>query len=304
MSRAALAAIAGLMLLAPVQHFGAAPAPAGQATEEEVLRQIKTDVFEEAWEAVLEGCEKLIETYPGSPALARTMYYRAKALQNIPGREEEAVEAYGEFIEEFPEETLLREDAMINQMNLAKRLWLRGSKGTIRNLMDYLQERGYPRIYAAIQISHLDNRPARARALPVLKECAENESDAEVRNECTLAILRIDPGELPVPAPPPPPTTPSSPAPPGTAAQAEPKLIRLEVRDKATGKVTVAVNLPIAFAEALLASLSEFDQGQVMDELKRRHIDVNNLWKSLRTLGRQTLVQIETEEANIRIWLE
>ncbi len=303
MSRAALTAIAGFMLLVPAHQYAVAPALANQATEEEVLRQIKTDVFEEAWEAVLEGCEKLIETYPGSPALARTMYYRAKALQNIAGREEEAVEAYGGLIERFPEETLLREDAMISQMNLAKRLWLRGSKETIRILMDYLREEGYPRIYAAIQISHLDNRPARARALPVLEDCAENESDAEVRNECTLAILRIDPGRVPVPEPPKPPGPPPAP-PDAPGAQAEPKLIRLEVRDKETGKVTVAVNLPIAFAEALLHSLSEFDQGQVMEELKRRHIDVNNLWKSLRTLGRQTLVQIETEEANIRIWLE
>ena len=141
----------------------------------------------------------------------------------------------------------------------------------------------------------------------MLEDCAENASDAEVRNECTLAILRIDPGKVPVP-PSPPPTAPAAPgqapAPPGAAAEAEPKLIRLEVRSKETGKITVAVNLPIAFAEALLASLSEFDQGQVMQELKRRHIDVNNLWKSLRTLGSQTLVQIETEEANIRIWLE
>jgi hypothetical protein len=289
-------------------------APIAQTTEEEILRQIKTDVFEERWEAVLAGCERLLEAYPQSASRARTMYYRAKALQNLPGRQEEAVAAYGEFIKKFPDETLLREDAMIGQMGLAKSLWLRGQKDHVRVLMDYLDSKGYPQIYAAIQISHLDNRPARARALPILQKCASSDDvDPEVRNECTLGILRIDPGALPVPprppGPEPPPgqrlappsgVTPSPPPPPG----AEPKLIRLEVRDKDTGKVTVAVNLPIAFAEALLASLSAFEQGEVVNELKNRGIDVNNLWKSLKTLGPQTLVQIETEEANIRIWLE
>lgn len=305
--------IPGVLLALAACCMFASPVLA-QATEEEILRQIKTDVFEERWEAVLAGCEKLLASFPKSPSRARTMYYRAKALDNLRGREADAVSAYGEFIEKFPDETLLREDAMTGQMALAKSLWLRGHKEHIRVLMDYLDEKGYPGIYAAIQASHVDHRPARARALAILMDCAENYPDPEVRNECTLGILRIDPGMLPQPLRTPPPVRPTDlpsgvsdpnrppppPPPPGT----EPKLIRLQVRDKITKKITVAVNLPIAFAEALLASLSEFDQGEVVKELKNRGLDVNNLWKSLKTLGPQTLVEIETEEANIRIWLE
>ncbi len=270
---------------------------ADAAPEDDLLRQIKSDVFDGRWEAVLAGCDKLIAEYPHSEALARTYYYRAKGLHHMEGREDQALAAYGEFIERFPAETLLREDANISRMSLAKSLWLKGKKDSVSILMKGLEEKGYPGIYAALQISHLDNRPARARALPLLKDCARGEKDAELRNECTLGILRIDPSELPAEERPPAREG-------GAGAAAEPKLIRLEVREKVTGKVTVAVNLPIAFAEALLASLSEFEQGHVLDELKRRNIDVNNIWKSLKTLGRQTLVQIETEEASIRIWLE
>jgi hypothetical protein len=276
------------------------PAITSAETEDNLFRKLKTDVFEERWADVLAGCDQLIATYPKSENTARTMYYRAKALGNLEGRGEEALDAYGEFIGKFPENAFLVEDAKINRMGLAKSLWLKGNKKHIRILMDSLTEEGFLRIYSAIQISHLGNRPARARALPVLQACAKNEKDAEVRNECTLGILRIDPSALPTAPRAAVPNTPAPPVPPG----GEPKLIRVEVRDKATNKITVAVNLPIAFAEALIGSLSEFDQGMVLDELRKRKIDINNIWKSLRTLGKQTLVQIETEENHIKIWLE
>lgn len=300
MRRALLTSSAGAALVIVLAAL-CQPALTAPATEEELLRQIKTDVFEEKWDAVLAGCDDLITNYPKSGSLARTMYYKAKALQHMKGREEEALTAYGSFIEKFPDESLLQEDAKISRMGLAKSLWLKGRKDYITILMDGLSENAYLKVYAAIQISHLSNRPASARALPVLQSCSKSEADAEVRNECTLAILRIDPNAVPqIPPAPPAPAPPPPAAPPG----GEPKLIRLEVRDKGTDKITVAVNLPIAFAEALLSSLNEFDQGMVMDELKKRQIDINNIWKSLRTLGRQTLVQIETEDNYIKIWLE
>lgn len=284
----------GLLLIACPAPPGAAFAPPDASPEDEILRQIKNDVFDEKWESVLADCERLIATYPKSDSLARTYYYRAKALHHLQGREEAAVTAYGDFIEKFPSEALLREDALISRMKLAKSLWLAGKRDNVSILMKGLDEKGYPRIYAAILISHLDNKPARARALPVLQECSRAEKDAEVRNECTLGILRIDPSAVPAPK--------TSPKLPG--ALSEPKLIRLEVRDKKTGSVTVAVNLPIAFAEALLGSLSEIDRGHVMQELTERHIDLDNLMRSLKSLGPQTLVEVETQDAKIRVWLE
>jgi hypothetical protein len=266
-------------------------AATGASSEDEMFRQIKSDVFDEKWESVLADSEHLISAYPKSESLPRTYYYRAKALQHLPGREEQAAAAYGEFIEKFPSEALLREDAIISRLNLAKSMWLMGKKDAIAILVKSLDEKGYPRIYAAIQISHLDNKPARARALPVLQECTRDEKEAEIRNECTLGILRIDPSAVPAPKA-------------SAAGATEPKLIRLEVRDKKTGSITVAVNLPIAFAEALLGSLSAIDRGRVVQQLSERHIDLDNLMRSLKSLGSQTLVEVETEDAKIKVWLE
>jgi hypothetical protein len=280
-----------LLLVAFTARVPPAFAAAGAPSEDEMFRQIKSDVFDEKWESVLADSEHLISAYPKSESLPRTYYYRAKALQHLPGREEQAAAAYGEFIEKFPSEALLREDAIISRLNLAKSMWLMGKKDAIAILVKSLDEKGYPRIYAAIQISHLDNKPARARALPVLQECMRDEKEAEIRNECTLGILRIDPSAVPAPKA-------------SVAGATEPKLIRLEVRDKKTGSITVAVNLPIAFAEALLGSLSAIDRGRVVQQLSERHIDLDNLMRSLKSLGSQTLVEVETEDAKIKVWLE
>jgi hypothetical protein len=295
MSRTPRPFLLALLLLAASAQVGTAASPA-PAAEDEVLRQIKNDVFDERWDSVLADCERLIQAYPSSESLPRTYYYRAKALQHLPGRETDAVAAWSAFIDKFPSDPLLREDALISRMNLAKGLWLQGKRENITILTKGLEEKGYPRIYAAVLISNLDNKPARARALPVLQECSRAEKSAEVRNECTLAILRIDPSALPTPPPVPPA--------PGNPSATAPKLIRLEVRDKSTGSLTVAVNLPLAFAEALLGSLSEIDRGRVTEELKTRHIDLENLLRSLKAVGPQTLVEVETEDAKIRVWLE
>ncbi|MBI3448089.1 MAG: hypothetical protein HY049_04090 [Acidobacteria bacterium] len=285
-------ALIGLLALGAGVVTSRVAVTAAASSEEEDFRQIKSDVFDEKWESVLADCDRLIAAFPGSGSLPRTYYYRAKALHHLPGKEEMAISAYGEFIDKFPAEAVMREDALISRINLAKSLWLQGRRDNINILLKALDEKGYPRIYSAIQISHLDNKPAKARALPVLQDCARREADAEVRNECTLGILRIDPNEVPRPGP------------QGSGTVAEPRLIRLEVRDKKTGSITVAVNLPVAFAEALLGSLSQIDRGRVTDELRVRHIDLDNLMKSLKSLGRQTLVEVETEEARIKVWLE
>jgi hypothetical protein len=284
-------------IAAALAHWS--PAASVTMSEEDLVRQIKSDAFDEKWDAVMTDCETMIAAFPSSQSLPWATFYRAKALQHIPGREQDALDAYTAFVGKFPAETTLREDATLSRLGLARDLWLKGKRDTIAILMKGLEEKGYPGIYAAIQISQLDHKPAKSRALPVLKDCSANEKDQEVRNECTIAILRIDPSQVPDTKP-----APVKPVPPGSTATSEPRLIRLEVRAKGSDKITVAVNLPIAFAEALLSSLSEFDQGQVAAELKKKHIDLDNIWKSLKGLGRQTLVQIETEEQNIRIWLE
>src|SRR5437867_12384309 len=146
------------LLLLVASAGAAAPAAPAAAPEDEMLRQIKNDVFDEKWDSVFADCDRLIQSYPASGSLPRAYYYRAKALQHMPGRETDAVAAWSDFIEKFPSDPPLREDALISRIDLAKGLWLQGKKENINILTKGLDEKGYPRIYAAIQISNVDNK--------------------------------------------------------------------------------------------------------------------------------------------------
>src|SRR5262249_35635026 len=155
--------------------------------EAETLRQIKSDVFDQKWDAVLADCSRFISQYPRSADVSRAYYYRAQALEHSKGREEEAIAAYTDYLTRFPNETgALREDALLSRVTLAAGLYLKGNKKYVGVILQGMDEKGYPGIFAAIQASKIDHAPARAKALPILIRGAGSEPDAELKNECLL----------------------------------------------------------------------------------------------------------------------
>ncbi|HET9481373.1 MAG TPA: hypothetical protein VFP98_06420, partial [Candidatus Polarisedimenticolia bacterium] len=271
------------------------------------LRQIKNDVFDQRWDAVLGSCDRFISSFTSSTALPRAYYYRAQALEHTKGREADAIEAYGTFLTKFPRETgALREDAVLSRMTMATSLCLKGDRRFTGVIMDGMDERGYPRIFAAIQASKCQHAPARTKAVPILKQCAASEPDVELKNECVVALLIIDPRALP-PTPPAPPVVPRAPgAPPASPAPGDAKLIRVEVFDKASNKVAVRVNLPIAFADLLLQSLGD----ELKPELERhlqtkfKGMDMQKMWDAIRKGGKQILLEVDIEDQKIKVWTE
>src|SRR6059036_3918585 len=98
-ARLAMALILGLTTL------GAA------ATEDELFRQVKVDVFDQNWTAVLRGCEEILPRYPSGRSATQAGFYRARALIRIPGREADGVKAFREFIAGHPGEKVMVEQA-------------------------------------------------------------------------------------------------------------------------------------------------------------------------------------------------
>ncbi len=298
-------------------------APAVRAADEgELLRQIKNDVFNQEWSAVQAGCDQFITSFPHAEALPRAYYYRAQALEHLKGHEADAIEAYSEFLTRFPGETgAIREDALLSRMTLASSVYQKGDKRFVSVVLKGLQEKGYPKLYAAIQASKIDYPTARASALPILRECACSENDAELKNECVLALLRINPKALEQacgPSSPPPtqvastprgPSRPPEPAAPPSAASSgrDVRLIRVEVYDYAKKQVVVRVNLPIAFAELLLDSLGDAYRKEIIEGLKEQGhgaIDLDKLWKSIKEGGPQTILEVNNDEERIKVWVE
>src|SRR2546428_14023745 len=60
--------------------------PGAAATADALFRQVKVDVFDQDWTAVLRGCDEILARYPsGSPA-PQAPFYRAGRLTPCPGR--------------------------------------------------------------------------------------------------------------------------------------------------------------------------------------------------------------------------
>ena len=76
----------------------------GSAGEQDLLLRIKNDVLDQKWDAALASCDEFVSKYPSSADLARATYFRAKALENLGSREEEAIAGYGSYLSRFPQE--------------------------------------------------------------------------------------------------------------------------------------------------------------------------------------------------------
>lgn len=290
-----------LLVALVVIGTAAATAPVFAETEAELLRQIKSDLFDRKWEAVLANCDRFIGSFPASSDLARIYYYRAQALEHIRGRENDAIRAYGEFLDRFPNVAdTTKEDAQLSRLSLATSQWEKGDKVHVGLIMDAMKLKGYPKIFAAIQASRTGHRPAHTRALPILKECAEGERDMELKNECVVAVLRIDPKQLPED------TDTTSDA--DRSGGSEVKLIRLEVFDKAQNKVVVRVNMPIAFAELILESVQDYVQDEIHRQLDKQGIvtggNLDAFWKAIKEGGPQTILEVDHEDQRIKLWVE
>lgn len=295
------------VLPAAILALSAAFFLAAGADEGELLRQIKSEVFDQQWDSVLSSCDLFIAQFPRSATLPRAYYYKAQALEHLKGREAEAIAAYTDFLTRFPAEMgALKEDAILSRLSMASSLWLAGNRSQVGVIIKGMDESGYPRTYSAIQASKIDHAPARTKALPILKDCAERESDVEVKNECLLALLRIDPKS----------TTELQQAPPGKTAAAgtpgaagatpggEAKLIRVEVYDKVKKQVSVRVNMPLAFAQLLLDSLNDELRAEISHGLQAKGLQLDRFWEAFKKGGKQTIVEIDDEGQHIKVWIE
>jgi hypothetical protein len=293
----AAAALAACLMMQLVLLGGAVTPAIAAQDEGELLGQIKRDVFDQKWDGVLASCSLFIAQYSHSEDLSRIYYYKAQALEHGKGKEDEAILAYTDYLTRFPNETgALHEDALLKRISLATTLYLKGNKNHIGIILQGMDGKGYPGIFAAIQASKLDHGPARAKALPILLRCANTETDPEVRNECLLGVLRIDPqkaGQV---------TQPKDAGGPPAAGNA--RLIRVEVFDKLKNQVSVRVNMPLSFVDILLDSLGDELQQEIGEEMKKKGIQLDKLLESIKKNGPQTIIEIDNDEQHIKVWVE
>lgn len=295
-------ALALVFVLALVGLVDVAPAASAGPAEADLVRQIKVDVFDENWNAVLKGCEDLLARYPASPSVAQAAFYRARALSRTPGREGEAVTAFREFVNRRAGDKLLSEQAWTSLFALAcDARRVRGSACSDTLDEGLSNSSAYVSTLAAIRASDTKDEALRGRALLVLKKALSTQSDPDIRNEILIAILKIDPKQVPSPAPH---AMEGAGGAAGAAAGHPPAFIRMTIFNKEEGRFDLKINLPVAFAQMLLNSLGEETRAEMRREAGRRGINLDDVFEAIQKAGPGRFLEVDTEESRIEVWIE
>jgi hypothetical protein len=274
------------------------------ATEDDRFRQVKVDVFDQDWPAVLRGCEEILKGHPAGAAAAQASFYRARALTRIPGREAEGLEAFRTFVAGFPREKVMVEEAWGSIFSTACQARAGLKAACSAALREGLADPSpYVSTLAAIRASDTGDQALRPRALAILKKSYATQTEPEIRNEILIAILKIDPKQVPQTAPSAPPSPPA-PGPGKPVAAKPPSLIRMTVYNKIEKRFDFKVNLPVAFARMLVEALDEQDRQDMRREARQQGIDLDDIFQAIEKAGAGKLLEVDGAESHIEIWIE
>jgi hypothetical protein len=274
--------------------------PRADDAEARLARQMKVDVFDGDWPAVLRGAEEILARFPDGPSAPQAAYHRARALSRLAGREADAAAAYRECIARYPSEALLVEQAWSGIFSLACDARRKESPACVSTLSEGLASPlPYVSTLAAIRASDTRDPALRRRALGALKATLSTQPEPDVRNEILIAILKIDPREVPAPAP-----QPRAPGGPDPRQVDSPTFIRMSIYNKAQRRYDLKINLPVAFAQMLVDALGEAEKDGLREEARRQGINLDDIFGAIRKSGSGRFLDVDTEESRIEVWIE
>jgi len=277
------AALAGLIILASLL-----PA-AGQARpEDRLFREAKVLLFDEQWEPALEKLEAFLAAGPTGPPAAQALFYKAKCLSRLPGREPEAVSVFQSFLKSGDKNPNLAEEAEVTLIDLSYALYNRGNRSYLREVESLLESPSrVTRYYAAFKLSYAKDKAVAAKSLPVLKRILASEKDAELRDRAKIALLRVDPQALR-----------SAPERHDEPA-ATPRMLRLEITEGGKSKVNIAI--PWSLADLAIQAIPDEEKRM----LRSKGYDLERILKELERT-RSSIIEIREEDSKtlIKMWVD
>lgn len=296
-----LRSVAGISVMAGL--LGAAPvnAAAQRPGDQEIFNQAKLLMFDKEWEAARTVFLRLIREFPASSVVPEAYFFNARCLQ-LQGRWKEAMAAYEEFLRRYPSAPVLPAEARSAIVEMAAALFEKGDASYKDRLIAGLADRRKEvRYFTALRCSRLKDRSLDAMVVPVLKEIVASESERELVDRARIALLRIDPAALAQEARPRRPAPDK--APPAAAGsgekRADTRMLHLEVYEEGGSRPKIELNIPVSLAQLAVAALDE----STRQEMRRKGIDVDNVWESLSRMGSADILTIRDGRNVVRIWI-
>jgi hypothetical protein len=287
----------GFVLMAAVtlgpQYFLPGGAP---ARDQEVFNQAKVLMFEQKWDGARQVFQRLIRDFPQSGLAPQAYYYSAYCLQ-LQKKPEEALLAYEQFLQKYPNEPGYASQARQTIVQTSASLLEQGKTAYRERLVTALKDpRKEVRYIAAIRGSSLRDRELDPLCIPVLKEIVAKEKQQDLVAPASIALLRLDPAALARPAS-------KSPAGKGNPKQdtAGVKMLHLQIFENGDQKApTVELNFPVSFAQIAILALDEPTKA----ELRKKGFDIENIWEGLNRLSPTNILTVRNGLRVVKLWIQ
>lgn len=250
----------------------------------DLLQEAKILIFDKQWVEAENKLSALIQKYPQSPLVTEALFYRARCLQELPDREEEAITAYQEFLRRKRKNPSLEEEAEVSIIDIAFRLYQKRKEDYISLILNRLQSSNkVVKYYAALKLSYVNEKKYARQSLEVLRDIIADEKDEELRDRAKVALLRVDPDAFQEFV--------------RQESSEKIKTLHLQVYEK--GKLKINLSIPWSLADLALRAVDEENK----EILKRKGYDIDRILRELNEFKGEIL-EIKSEDSLIRIWVE
>ena len=162
---------------------------AQESPDGKLFEKAKQVFFDEKWEDAQEMFEDLLDDYPESSLIPLATFYRAECLTRRKGHEEEAIEAYKEYLSVKGRNDSLAEQAESSIIDLAYELYKDDEEDYLDEIEQRLESRNRViRYYAAFKLSLIKDKQISVQAIPVLERIIVDEGDKELTDRAKIAL--------------------------------------------------------------------------------------------------------------------
>ena len=264
-------------------------AAAQESSDEKLFQDAKLLFFDEKWEVAQEKFEDLLHDYPESSLVPQATFYKAQCLARRKGHEEEAIEAYKDYLSSKKRNDSLSEEAESSIIDLVYELY----KDDQEDYLDEIEQRlespnRVIRYYAAFKLSLVKDKQIAVQAIPVLERIIVEEDDKDLKDRAKIALLRISPDALKHIE--------------DQEERGRARALRITVVVEGQREPVFSLNIPWALADLAFQAIPEKDKAA----LRAEGYDLDKIVSQL-TRIRGNIIEIRPREDKtriIKIWIE
>ncbi len=277
------------IVIAILAGFICASAASQAAPDEKVFERAKRLFFDGKWENAQEAFEDLLDEHPDSPLVPQATFYRATCLARRKGHEDDAIEAYKDYLSGKKKNTSLAQEAETAIIDLAYELYKDDEEDYLDEIEQRLESSARDiRYYAAFKLSLVKDKNVAIQAIPVLERIIVEESDRDLRDRARIALLRIAPASLKDIE--------------DREEKGRAKVLKIRVMVEGRKEAEFSLNIPWALADLALTAIPEKDKAA----LRREGYDLDKIIRDL-TRIKGNIIEIRPREDRsrvIKMWIE